>query len=55
MGPIQKHREANLTHHKKIKRQCATIILVILVDLSFPMICAKIQPQGILCFGEEGF
>ena len=27
----------------------------ILVDLPFPMIYAKIQPQGILGFGEEDF
>ena len=26
-----------------------------LVDLSSPMICAKIQPQGILGSGEEDF
>ena len=32
-----------------------TIILASLVDLLFPMIYAKIQPQGILRFGEEDF
>ena len=29
--------------------------LATLVDLLFPMIYAKIQPQGILGFGEEDF
>ena len=32
-----------------------TIILATLVDLLFPMIYAKIQPQGILGFEEEDF
>ena len=40
---------------KKIKRQGTTIILATLVDLSSLMTCAKIQPQGILCSGEEDF
>ena len=40
---------------KKVKRQCTTIFLAILVDLSSPMIWAKIQPQGILGSGEEDF
>ena len=40
---------------KKVKRQCTKIILAILVDLLSPMICAKIQPQGVLCSGEEDF
>ena len=40
---------------KKVKRQYTTIILATLVDLSSPMICAKIQPQGILISGEEDF
>ena len=31
------------------------IILATLVDLPFPMIYAKIQPQGIFSFGEEDF
>ena len=42
-------------HHKKVKRQCTTIILANLVDLPSPMICANIQPQGILGSGEEDF
>ena len=42
-------------HRKKVKCQCTTIILATLVDLPFPMIYAKIQPQGILGFGEEDF
>ena len=33
---------------KKVKCQCMTIILAILVDLLSPMIYAKIQAQGIL-------
>ena len=37
---------------KNVKRQW-TIILATLVDLQSPMICAKIQPQGILCSGED--
>ena len=40
---------------KKVKCQCTTIILAILVDLPSPMIYAKIQPQGILGSGEEDF
>ena len=32
-----------------------TIILEILVTLLFPMIYAKIQPLGMLSFGEEDF
>ena len=42
-------------HRKKVKHQCTTIILASLVDLLSLMICAKIQPQGILCSGEEDF
>ena len=38
---------------KKVKPQYTTIFLATLVDLPFPMICAKIQPQGILYSGEE--
>ena len=49
------HREANLTSPKKVKCQCTTNILAILVDLQPPMIYAKIQPQGILGYGEEDF
>ena len=33
---------------KTVERQCMTIILATLVDLQSLMICAKIQPQGIL-------
>ena len=39
--------------HKKVKCQCTTIILAILVDLPSPMMYAKIQPQGILGSGED--
>ena len=38
---------------KNVKWQCTTIILATLVDLQSPMICAKIQPQGILSSGED--
>ena len=55
MGLIQMHREANLTCCKKVKYQRTTILLATLVDLLFPMICTKIQPQGILGYGEEDF
>ena len=55
MWPIQMHTEANLTGRKKVKRQCTTIILAILIDLPSPKICAKIQPQDILHSGEEDF
>ena len=40
---------------KKVKCQSMTILLATLVNLSFPMICAKIQPQGIHGSGEEDF
>ena len=40
---------------KKVKRQRTTILLAILVDLSSPMIPAKVQPQGILGSGGEDF
>ena len=41
--------------HYKVKCQCMTIILAILVDLPSLIIYAKIQPKGILGFGEEDF
>ena len=40
---------------KKVKCQCMTIILAILVDPPSLMIYAKIEPQGILGSGEEDF
>ena len=40
---------------KKVKRQRTIILLATLVDLLSPMIRAKIQPQGILGYGEEDF
>ena len=49
------HREAKLNLRKKVKCQYTTFILAILVDLPSPMTYAKIQPQGILCSGEEDF
>ena len=50
---MQMHKEANLTLRKKVKCQCMTIILAILVDPLFPMIYANIQPQSILSSREE--
>ena len=38
-----------------VKGQTSTIILATLVDIPSPMICATIQPQGILGSGEEDF
>ena len=38
---------------KKVKRQRTTILLAILVDFPSSMIPAKVQPQGILGFGED--
>ena len=55
MGPMQTYTEATWPRRKKVKWQCTAIILAILVDLPSPMICAKIQPEGILCSGEEDF
>ena len=49
------HGEANLTLPKKVKCQHRTIILAISVDLPSPMICAKIQPQGLFGSGKEDF
>ena len=40
-------------YSKEVKRQRTTILLATLVDLPSPMICVKIQPQGILGYGEE--
>ena len=48
-------RKQNWPHRKMVKCQCTTIILATLVDLLFTMIYVKIQPQGILGFGEEDF
>ena len=44
-----------LPRRKKVKRQCTIIILATLVDLPSLMICAKIQPQGILCSDKKIF
>ena len=54
-GPYKCIWKQNWPRRKKIKCQCTTIILATLVDLLSPMICAKIQPEGILCSGEENF
>ena len=54
-GPYKCIRKQNWPRCKKIKRQCTTIILAILVDLPSLMTYAKIQPQGIICPGEEDF
>ena len=53
--PYKCIRKQNWPYCKKVKCQCTTIILASLVELLFPMIYAKIQPQGILCFREEDF
>ena len=47
-GPYRNIQEQTWPRRKKVKRQCTIIILATLVDFPFPMICAKIQPQGIL-------
>ena len=53
---MQMHWKANLTlPKKKIKRQRRTIILAISIDLSSPMICAKIRPKGLFSSEEEDF
>ena len=51
----QMHTEANLISPQKGQTTISTIILATLVDLPSPIICAKIQPEGILCSGEEDF
>ena len=53
--PYKCIRKQNWPYRKKVKCQCTTIILATLVDFPFPMISAKIQPQGILGFGEKDF
>ena len=40
---------------KKVKHQCRTIILAILVDLLSQMIGAKIRSQSLFGSGEEDF
>ena len=42
--PYKCIRKQNWPYRKKVKCQCTTIILAILVALPFPMIYAKIQP-----------
>ena len=42
--PYKCIRKQNWPYRKKVKCQCTTIILAILVALLFPMIYAKIQP-----------
>ena len=53
--PYKCIRKQNRPQGKKVKCQCTTIILASLGDLQFPMIYVKIQPQGILGFGEQDF
>ena len=55
MGLIQSIGKQTLPCRKKVKCQRTTIFLATLVDLLSPMICAQIQPQGILGSGEEDF
>ena len=51
--PYKCIRKQNWPYCKKVKCQCTTIILATLVALLFPMIYAKIQPQGMLGFRED--
>ena len=53
--PYKSKGKQTWPHRKKIKCQCTTIVLVILVYLLSLIIYAKIQPQGILGSGEEDF
>ena len=54
MVPIQMHiGKQTWPHRKKVKCQCTTFILATLADLPSLLICAKIQPQGILGSGED--
>ena len=48
MGPIQMHTEAKLDLTVKKSNDNVRPSL----DYPSPMICAKTQPQGILCSGE---
>ena len=50
---MQKHKDATGPCRKKVKCQCMTIILAILVDPLSPMIYANIQHQSILGSREE--
>ena len=52
--PIQKGKQT-WPHRKKVKCQCVTTILAVVIDLSSLIIYAKIQPQGFLGSGEEDF
>ena len=54
-GPYKSIGKQTWPYHKKVWRQCMTIILATLVDFPSSMICTKIQPQGILGSGEEDF
>ena len=47
-GPYKCIQKQTWPHRKKVRFQCTTIILATLVALLSLMICAKIQPQGIL-------
>ena len=54
MVPIQMHiGKQTWPHRKKVKCQCTTFILATLADLPSLLICAKIQPQGILGSGKD--
>ena len=53
IGPIQMHGKQIWPCRKKVKCQCRTIILAILVDLLSPRICAKIRPQGLFGYLEK--
>ena len=49
------HRETNFPRRRQVKCQRTTIFLATLVDRLSRMICAEIQPQGVLSSGEEDF
>ena len=55
IGPIQMHGKQIWPCRKKIKCQCTTIILALLVDLLSPRIYAKVRPKGLFGSGEENF
>ena len=55
MLPTSAGVEPATSCRKKVKHQHTIIPLAILVDRLSPMIPAKIQPKGILSYGEEDF
>ena len=53
--PYKRIGKQTWSRRKQVKCQCMTIILATMVDLSSPMIYAKIQPQGVLSSGGGDF